>query len=66
MWQRAQIGISDTPCGLCASDAVAVMESTELRTGLARLNPRWRPAVRSYHRCQECGARQNAEALQDA
>lgn len=67
MWQRVETGTSDQPCGLCRSRDVAQVRCTEVRSGVARLNPRWRPAVRTYDKCRSCGAKQSpVRALQPA
>ena len=42
------------------------MRSEEARTGLARVNPLWTPAVRTYAKCRNCGAKQPLEVLQAA
>ena len=57
MWQRNEIGTGDQACGLCRSEDVVRVRCTEVRSGAARLNPRWRPAVRTYDRCRSCGAK---------
>jgi len=58
MWQRIEIGTSDEACGLCRSDDVVIVRCTEVRTGWARLDPRWQPRVRTYRRCRSCKAKQ--------
>lgn len=57
MWQRTEIGDSNRTCGLCRSEDVVRVRCTEVRSGTARLNPRWRPVVRTYDRCRSCGAK---------
>lgn len=44
------------PCQLCGA-ATTVTESRAVRRGLALLDPRWRPEVRVYELCAECGAK---------
>jgi len=63
MWQRTEIGGSDRACGLCRSEDVVRIRCTEVRSGVARLNPRWRPVVRTYDRCRSCGAKHSSAAL---
>ena len=62
MWQRSEIGDSNQACGLCRSDDVVRVRCTEVRSGVARLNPRWRPVVRTYDRCRSCGAKHSSTA----
>ena len=66
MWQRTEIGDSNRACGLCRSEDVVRVRCTEVRTGMARLNPRWRPVVRTYDRCRSCGAKHDATTQQRA
>lgn len=66
-WKRTERAAATRPCGLCRSEDVVVVQAEELREGLARLNPRWQPAIRVYERCRACGARnQHAEELLSA
>ena len=62
MWQRTEIGDSDQACGLCRSEDVVRVRCTEVRAGVARLNPRWRPVVRTYEGCRSCGAKHGTTA----
>ena len=63
---RTEIGTSPRPCGLCTGDDVAIVRSENVRTRLARFDPRWRPKIRVYDRCRTCGARQPLEVPQHA
>jgi hypothetical protein len=48
---------SSSPCGLCGSTDVVLVESHAVRRGLDRLNPRWDAHARVYDMCRACGAK---------
>jgi hypothetical protein len=58
---REQVGVRGARCGICGAEGVAVIESRRVRRGLAVLNPRWDPRVRTYELCGSCGAKRLLE-----
>ena len=55
--ERENVGVRAGRCGICGAEGVAVVESRRVRRGLAVLNPRWDPRVRTYELCGSCGAK---------
>ena len=58
---RQQMGIRAGRCGICGADGLTVVESRRVRRGMAVLDPRWDPGVRTYELCGSCGAKRYLE-----
>jgi hypothetical protein len=55
--RRTVVGALGRPCDACGAGDVPVVRSTEVRQGLARLNPAWDARPSTYGLCRSCGAR---------
>jgi len=59
---RTAVAVTDRRCSLCGVGTLTLVESRELRRGLARLRPRWDPHVHRYELCDTCQAKHPIEA----
>ena len=59
--RRRSIGTTDDACTLCGSAPMALVESSNVRSGLAWLRPGWDPRLHRYAECTGCGARHEFE-----
>ncbi|GAB3365800.1 hypothetical protein GCM10027300_41610 [Modestobacter lapidis] len=55
--RRRSIGTTDDACALCGTGPMPLLESSNVRRGLAWLRPGWDPRVHRYAECPGCGAR---------
>ena len=54
---RRTLGVHDARCDICGAEDLAIVESRSRRSGLALVNPAWRPHVRQYELCHSCGVK---------
>jgi hypothetical protein len=54
---RRTLGVTVAPCDICGAPDLAIVESRSRRSGLALVNPAWRPHVRQYELCRSCGVK---------
>ena len=63
--RRRQVGTTDDACSLCGTGPMSVIESGNVRSGLAWLRPGWDLPVHRYAECPGCGARHELAGASD-
>ena len=55
--RRRSLGTTECACTLCGNAPMTIVESSNVRSGLALLRPGWDPRLHRYAECATCGAR---------